>query len=220
LNRRLAQALTAVFLSLAGAGAQASIAVISFVTPGTSGIWEGTLGFRFIAQRDLSVTSLGLYDEGQNGLAVEHAVGIFNNAGVLIANATVPAVSAPGGLFVYQTITPINLISGQTYTIAAEMKGSDPYKGSDKYNYAPSGFLADGAINFIGSVESPLTTLAALGSAFTPFLTTGQKGYFGPNFRYESATAVPEPGVLMLAGLGLAGFAVCRRSWRTRGVPG
>ena len=216
MNRRLAPVLTAACLSLTGVTAQASIAVISFDTPGTSGTWGGTLGFRFTAQRDLSVTSLGLYDAGQNGLAVEHAVGIFDSAGVLISSATVPTNGALDGWFRYQTITPINLVGGQTYTIAAEMKGSD------EYTHTPGGFRVDGAITFVGSIDSSsVTTLSGLVRNL-PGAFAGTNGYFGPNFRYESATAtaVPEPGVLMLAGLGLAGFAVCRRSWRTRGVPG
>ena len=214
MNRRLAQALTAAFLSLTGAGAQASIAVIGFDTPGTSGTWGGMLGFRFTAQRDLSVTSLGLYDAGKNGLAVEHAVGIFDVTGVLIASATVPINGTLDGWFRYQTITPINLIGGQTYTIAAEMKSTDDY------TLTPAGFRVDSAISFDGSVENgSVTTLSGLVRNL-PGAFAGTQGYFGPNFRYESATAVPEPGVLMLAGLGLAGFAASRRSWRARPAPG
>ena len=92
--------------------------------------------------------------------------------------------------------------------------------GTDQYNLTPVGFRVDGAITFGGSVESSsLTTLLAL-TGNIPGAFAGTQGYFGPNLRYESATAVPEPGMLMLAGLGIVGLAAARRSRQGRPAPG
>ena len=54
-----------------------------------------TLGFRFCADSELTVTSLGAFDYLGDGLATAHMVGIWSlNGGAPLAVATVPSGSA------------------------------------------------------------------------------------------------------------------------------
>src|SRR6185437_4831895 len=73
-----------------------------------------TIGFQFRTLETVSVSALGYYDDGGDGLLTPHNVGIFDSNGVLQAatfltsGTTTPLV----GQFRYQDITPVLLPAG------------------------------------------------------------------------------------------------------------
>jgi hypothetical protein len=153
-----------------------------------------TLGFKFNVNSPIVVTSLGLFDDLQNGLAESHALGLWNSSGTRRASTTVGSGTS-GTLvnrFRYVGISNVPLTPG-TYQIRALFTtGADPliFPG-----YA-SGFQTAPQLSF-------LNTAFALGGTLTnPTSSPGNDpGYFGPNFQFS---AVPTPtaigGGLMLLG--------------------
>ena len=97
---------------------------ISYVEDGLYGLF---LGYSFIAENDVQVNSLGAYqpvgtwyldpfdptETDLNGNTSSAHVGIYDDSGLLISNALIPPCCSAG--FNYVDITPINLLSGETY---------------------------------------------------------------------------------------------------------
>src|SRR5262245_57120066 len=48
-----------------------------------------TLGWRFTVNQPISITALGIFDSGQDGLAQSYSIGIWNSGGTMIASGTV-----------------------------------------------------------------------------------------------------------------------------------
>ena len=209
--------------------AAASTAMYTFDTPdfyGNNYYLPQTLGDIFTPAENITVTSLGLFDYQDNGLGEAHEVGIFNQAGALLASGLVSAgtVNPLADHFRYAAIAPLALTAGQTYIVAALY-----HTKSDVMGYASIGKIAaDPAIGLagfaaryaIGSTTLSFPTGSILAS--TPF-------YIGPNFEFtvdpppasfsvalfsagiEDPPSVPIPGTVWLLGSGLAGLGLWRR---------
>jgi hypothetical protein len=173
-----------------------------------------SLGFDFTTIDSITVTSLGYYDNGGDGLLTQHEVGIYDSLGDLIADATVAAgtVDPLTGNFRYVSITPVVLAAGQTYTIAATTYGtsSDPWM----YGVAGStivGFTEDSAIS--------IPTTGALYNYQTdnilrdPTSVSGNTVYGGPDFMFtdNSGAGTPEPQTFGLALAGLGAIVAFKR---------
>ncbi len=92
------------------------------ITPNSHSLNDNwSLGWRFQANTNGVITSLGVYDENGDGLNTAKPVGIYTDAGVLIASTIVPAGIAATliGNFRYQAIAPITLTAGSIYRVAA-----------------------------------------------------------------------------------------------------
>jgi hypothetical protein len=197
-----------------------AVAVISLAV---SGAWAGTLalnpfggtdqpenapfnlGWQFTVSSGafLTVTELGYYDSGGDGLNFSHQVGIFDDATHnLLVSGTIDS-----GL-----TDPLE----QSYRVvsASFILGSGVY---DIVGFNPNG---GGADNFYGGASSAtpiggLTFDTAVGSlsgsfGFTNVAQGGENiGIFGPNF--FATTTVPEPGAFILAGFALAGLGLVAR---------
>ncbi len=177
----------------------------------TSQFWSistgtGVYGWQFAAQSSLEVSSLGLYDDAGNlaggfpgnGLLESHDIAIWD-----VSNPSSPLVSSiiPAGTvaplengFRYVTISPVELLAGHDYVIAATYATHDWFTGALNN---PS-FVATIApqITFEGYRENTSTTLAYPGG-FQSGLLEG----IGPNFTF---TVLPEPTVLTFTGLAAA----------------
>jgi hypothetical protein len=206
LMSRSCRTLSVVSLALMlGAASQANtIAVI----PGGGGFenhaYNGnvTLGWQFTLSSTVTVTDLGYFDAGNDGLFDSHSVGIFNSIGVLLVSATVP--SGTGG----------TLLDGFRFTPAAPtILGPGSYTIG---GYANSTSLDDFLFGTSGAATiSGLTLGSAVQSSFGPTSLTfpngvngfATQGYFGPNFMTSS---VPEPGAWSLLALGLPTLALMR----------
>ena len=159
-----------------------------------------TLGWSFSVNSQIDVTALGVYDSGQDGLTEDHAVGLWDASGNLLASTIVPA--GGGTLDNYFMFVPINgvVLDPGNYVVGARMEDEayNPYSGT------------------VPSVTTPpeITYLNGLyiksgGLDFPTELSNG--GYFGGDFQFEP---VPEPsqiefGALML--IGATGYAIRRR---------
>jgi hypothetical protein len=165
------------------------------------------LGFVFTTNVPITVTSLGYYDEDDDGFAADHVVGIYDGAGNLITSITLDVGTSDtlSGGFRYHSITPIILPGGKTYVLAATTGGY-----ADGWAYGVAGDT------LLGLTVDPAITIAADAARYlyetdnalqNPLYHYGNYTlYAGPNFTYTSVGLVtPEPGTL---GLTLAGIAL------------
>jgi hypothetical protein len=170
-------------------------------------ITSAARGWGFELSQPVTLTALGVWDDGGDGLTSAHTVDLWNGGATLLSSARINAgtVAAAaggvvqGGVFRYEPITPIVLAAGTQYIVAMSTAHSD----------------GDHFINFGGTTTTdPLVTinefrLANLGGfAFPDRTFGGTSGYFGPNFEF---TAIAEPGSFALLGIAVAAVGFMRR---------
>ncbi len=155
-------------------------AIVSFTNPFIDHFADDLTGFRFtVGATNLTVTDLGFFDQGGNGLGEAHAVGIYDvGSQQLIVSATLPAgtEAALDGAFRYVPLaTPGTLTANTTYVAVA-------YRTT----------AVDGVAYQVSNLKvSPLLTynsnVAANGSEQLAFCNTpfnnNPNSWFGPNFK-------------------------------------
>jgi hypothetical protein len=158
-----------------------------------------TFGVVFKPTANIWVDYLGYYDPPGGMGATSHQVAIFNSGGTdLTGIQTITSSSTYSTAhFLYNTITPIELLAGDTYVLDGFTSTinygsvSNAQIGADGFTkYAPITILGDNDVH---------ASFAYTGTA-TPFTTN----YFGADFGYSET---PEPSTLLLLGSGLAGLA-------------
>lgn len=181
------------------------------------------LGWEFTTGSDaLTVTALGVYDSGRNGLVTAHDVAIYRFSDkTSIVSATVPSGTGSTllGFFRYVDVTPVVLDANTRHVIAASWTGSVRVNG-DPFVWAPD------ASRVTGFTVNPSLTLGSFGryEDMTDVLEFPDKvtndpnaaAYLGPNFRFGDP--VPEASTLVSLALCLAagGPAVMMRLRRPR----
>lgn len=174
---------------------------------------NATIGWSFTVLSSMSVDGLGFFDFQSNGLSTDHRVGIWNSAGLLASatvttSSTVVASTSTNGRWLFESITPVTLNSGEVYTIGAEV-----FPGGDRYYVSTQETLDSNVILNVDDLASPSAGFAKPTQSGS---LTGS-GMFGPNFRYSGGggggSAVPEPSSVLLLGLGtaVAGVVATRR---------
>jgi hypothetical protein len=168
----------------------------------------GTLGTEFISNITANVIQLGVYDCELDGFNNSIAVGLFDISGTLLVSTTLDA--GPSGTLIgeyrYESVlAPIS--AGQSYVLAARYRGA--HLGAVDYfrTYAPIDpqfTLVHDVYTGIAGSPLPFPTDVYLGTGY---------GWFGPNLRAE-VPQVPEPGSLMLLGVGILGSGL--EVWRRR----
>ncbi len=207
MNRRLIMLSVLPFLlSAPPAGAQS--AAMETTDPGTVIGWRSfigtspgaTAGWSFeVGGRDLTVITLGIFDDNGDGLLSAHRTGIWNSGGELLADVTVPGGTegALSGGYRYTPVAPLTLTAGSVYTVGAFYEGG----GNEAVNILSSQtFSAE--VTYLQSRQS---------QQFTPFTFPGlnagvSQGVFGPNFQF---IPVPEPSSALI-GLGAAALGLRR----------
>jgi hypothetical protein len=173
-----------------------------------------TNGWAFSTASAITVTSLGYWDFGSDGLATSHQVGIWNSAGTLLMSGTVaagPAESLSNGFRFDSTISGTPLLAAGTYVIGG-LTGTSGLASPDSVaGQVPLGnlSLAPG----ISFIEERFNGGAGFTfPSFTDRFAT-DSGFFGPDFQFNAVSAsVPESGGTFLLMLGaVAGLFVLRR---------
>jgi VPDSG-CTERM motif len=191
---------------------RADTIALSFTPSGQTtitGAGTDTLGWAFSLSAPVTVTQLGVWDQGGDGLTREHQVTIWDSTGTLIlAQTTVPSgmgATLDSG-FRYVSIGSVVLAAGN-YTIGALFIGT-PTSTSNE----------DVAINAVGiGTNSPVTYQGSRGEPGDAYPATDNyisqsNSYFGPNFQFTTSTSVPDAGTTgSLFGLSLMGLAFLRR---------
>ena len=149
---------------------------------GGAGFTGYTFGSLFTVVTACTVTDLGAYDHGQDGLNASMPVGIWSAAGTLLASTTVTTSDKLVGFFRYHTLTtPVALTAGQQYYVGAMVTN-----GSDAVGQSPASFTVDPRITFNSTVYGTGASLVRptniLGS--TP-------AYITSDFLFGSSNAAP-----------------------------
>lgn len=166
----------------------------------------GTLGWEFSVNQAITVTHLGLFDLGQDGLAESHAIGIWSvTGGNPLFQATIPAGNATSldGKFRYVQI-PETILQPGNYVIGAQYFGVS----ADSRVSEATGITTDTSITYVGSRYGIGSNLPF------PSTSSGPGHYFGPNFQ-----VVPEPSTVALfstGGLVLAAGLIRKRKTDAR----
>jgi hypothetical protein len=161
-----------------------------------------TDGWQFNVLTAFNVTHLGFYDVGGDGFVESHEVGIWTEAGLLLASAVVnPSATLEADLFRYVSIVPVALGVG-TYRVGGFRTIADDSRSPvGLFSTAPQIAFLDSAFTEGGGFVFPSVTGGA-----TP-------GIFGPSFKLE--VAVPEPASVTLCLLALGGLVMSRRRCRS-----
>ena len=160
-----------------------------------------TVGTQFTtgAQR-LIVNSLGVYDAAPTGLPLAAQVGIWLvSTQALVGSGTVPAGTA-GTLIQdwrFAPVTPFTLLANTTYRIGA-------FDASDVGNDEPS----LGSFGLGAGITGATGSVFHFGSFGFPELSDTTARIYA---NADVTAVVPEPSVLFLIGVGLAGLALRRR---------
>lgn len=155
---------------------------------GGSDITNGSfsLGWNFTLNSSISVTALGFYDDGKNGLVESHDVGIYDAGCNLVASTTVTNADALNGFFRYHNLaSAVTLAPGQTYTIAA-------VTGTEKYLYNPAAVVLDPAVNF-GKFNAWQGAFQQTATLKCPNFPASSQFYgdFGPSFYIGNSSNDP-----------------------------
>jgi hypothetical protein len=167
-----------------------------------------SLGEVFVPTQNMNVDFLGYYTNGggASGLTEDHSVSLYDASGNLLATTTVDSSAAYFTThFVYNSISTVELLAGQTYVIDGASGLTDPYAYDDTgfHVYAPINLLGD---NWVVGNNSDFTGTTVIGDV--------TDGYWGPDFGYNTSVT-PEPSSLWLLGSGLASLAgMLRRKLR------
>ena len=190
--------------------------VLSFdtTTALTAGNFDQTVGWEFNVLSPITVTGLGWYNQGANGLELSHMVGIWSSTGTLLASATVAAGTTDplDGLFRTVAITPIVLQPGE-FIIAGEnfLAGSDDLA----FDVTPT---TDASISFVAGRYSAADNMFEFPTNSTGVVQNSSPDCcWGPSFSISAATvSTPEPAgsSLLLAVGALAAALQTRRRHR------
>ena len=186
--------------------------------------FTGTKGWSFYnysPEGAISITQLGVFDSGGDGLANAHQIGLWSVSGTLLASATIPAGTAAPLVdgYRYVTISPVSIPratsevdSSTAYIIAAQYSADD---SDDLFSPFAAG-MSPGVDGWSGTY--PSIGWYGFGSNLPfPSLRTTPTGLEGsgrtyrePNFQF----VVPEPSVPFLLAPGLVYLFLRHRKLR------
>jgi hypothetical protein len=158
-------------------------------------IFRDTVGYSFtVKDSPLNVTKLGVFDYGTNGLSKTNFVGLWNNAGTLLASVTINrGANAPLlGFFRWADLSvPLVLDALSTYRIGVMGNGGEAYYIGDIPEGGFSGTSETTKVVFNGAVrDNDWDTFSYPSSD-----PIAGKAFIGPNATFD---VVPEPSTYAL----------------------
>ena len=184
-----------VALMLVGALWADTIAVIPGVGGFQSHQYNGnvTFGWQFTLSSTVTVTGLGYFDAGNDGLFDSHPVGIFDGNGVLLVSATVPSGTSGTLQEGFRFTTAATTVLGPGfYTIGGYANGTS----LDDFLFGTSGAATISGLSLGAAVQGNFGPT----SLTFPYIAVGSyanQGFFGPTFRVRLA---PDQAILNLNG--------------------
>ncbi len=207
--------LTVMVLAVATLMLQTAAAETAAIDPKNSGsdFYQGSysLGFAFTVLSPVTVTALGFYDAGKNGLNAPHQVGIYDGSCNLLASAVVAPGDTLVGSFRYHAISPVVLGPGKYYA-AAVTNNNDPYL------IFVNSLEADSRLTFGGFVIHSYGGDSSLACPNGPGADPSFKGDFGPNFLISDTANTPSGATPTPTGTKRA--SVCKLFCNRTGVGG
>lgn len=199
-----------VFAGVGEVGAESALSI----TGGTGGwpVADSSHGWEFTANESIIVTHLGLFDEDDDGMYIDHPIGIFRlSDSALLTSGTINAGVGDTLIdkFRYVDTPDITLDIGEEYVIAY-YSASDMIGSSDLVILTPSGLSVAPAITYGPSRRREGST----GGLVLPSDTTTMHR-IGPNFQFNHL--IPEPSSLILLLLGAVSLLCFRRNRRFQG---
>lgn len=211
----------------------------------TANTETATFGYNFRTKSAIVVDGLAFYDHGSDGLAANHRLGLWNvslntkvsEATITNANSTLigPSLNSGAGQFRVVDIAPLLLLPEYTYVVGGQLPGTgayDPWFSGTKseFNYildelilsAGPGFSTQGfglpSISYLlnygpVSFRARAATVSDDPNDF-PIINLPLDDF--PPAGQRDPIRVPEPGMLGLIGLSLAGLALTRRRCEKR----
>jgi hypothetical protein len=172
-----------------------------------------SFGFQFTTNELVTLSALGYYDHGGDGLAVSHDVGIFDSMGALLYSTTVEAGTGASliGDFRYTSIPLLSLAANQVFTIAATTGGAADEWAYGVLDNTMTGFVTDPAIEI---AQNAARFLYTSGDCLEyPTKLFKYSIYAGPNFliHRDADVVTPEPGAGLLLGSALGALLLLRR---------
>ena len=197
----------------------------------TSGAASRMVGWEFTANAPIVVTHLGYFDAGNagnpttppDGLFRSYPMGVWRPDGTLLTQGTVLQGTASPEFqsFRYADVPDVTLQAGQNYIVAGflpegnyQQQTYDPYPdfGSDWIFPLPGGGneVRQPVVDYEPQVTLVQSRYALFNPTFTfPNLTlSGDNLVGGANFRF---TVVPEPALMSIVLVSIAGLLVRRR---------
>ena len=189
--------------SVAASRSEAAFAAVEFSAgSGSNSTQLGpyNLGYRFQVNSPQTATALGYFDFQGDGFTESHVVGLYTEAGALLASATLTSSDTLLGNFRYRAISPVALGVG-VYRVAGTHNADTYAFNVSSLTTAPGITYLAPAYNFSGSPSFP----NFLGGGAT-------NGYFGGTLMVDSgAVATPLPPTLLAGFVGMAMLAGVRR---------
>ena len=174
------------------------------------------IGYDFVSNTNQSLTALGFWDEGSNGLPRSFQVGLWATATqTLLATVTIdntdpldPSVTIANGQYRYETLgAAIALTSGTTYTLGYQV-GSPNLSATDTLVLVHSSLTVDPNVSIPNLLRFQNTAAFTFPTTTSVVADNFFAGSVNAQLSPNAPNAVPAPAGLVLGIIGLGSCGI------------